>query len=152
MSSKVNPRKDKAATGVGQESKDIEDIPFLCGKPYFDVVLTPTNVAPRCDFMMPAKFTTRLPAANVPAALKYKRAKWDVLYLGSNANPRFNCKWKVFVNDNKLQANDVCVFELLESSSTGIKFKVHILRHELPPQLQSLGPVGSSFENPVLIG
>ncbi|XP_051131983.1 B3 domain-containing protein Os04g0386900-like [Andrographis paniculata] len=147
----MSSKKIIASSKVGQKSEDIEDIPFLCGKPYFDVVLTPTMVAPRYEFTMPLKFTAQLPTSNVIAVLKYKRTAWEVLYAGSKAKPRFNRKWKYFAKDNKLRAKDACVFELLESSSTGIKLKVHILRHALPLQFQILGPAGSSSENPVLI-
>lgn len=48
----------------------------------------------------------------------------------------FDSSWRKFVDDNNLVVGDALIFELLESSSVKVMFKVQFLSCAIPPELQ----------------
>ncbi|XP_030508277.1 B3 domain-containing protein Os04g0386900 isoform X1 [Cannabis sativa] len=105
--------------------------------------------------VLPAKIHPVLPSLIIPAVLTYKRNKWTMLFNGtSQLLKRFDNSWKNFAEDNKLEINDACVFELIENSSTNLVFKVQILRGDLPtellPKIIETKMVGT-VESPIVI-
>lgn len=100
---------------------------------------------------MPSHFARTLPNKAVPVILTRGGRSWETTYHGekSTSNKRFDRRWKEFAKDNILKVGDVCVFELLEHSEAGLKFKVRVLRGECPPVLQRIEE-GSS-KNPIFV-
>ncbi|KAL0379948.1 UNVERIFIED_CONTAM: B3 domain-containing protein [Sesamum angustifolium] len=131
MERNVEKQKSKFPVKLGSAESDEDDIPYLTGKPFFDVVLAKSHVNPTYHF-----FSDTI-------------ANWNLDYIGNCTNPRFDPKWRKFVIDNNLEIGDACVFELMEHSATNIKFKVHILRGELPPELQAAINSRGTVENPI---
>lgn len=85
---------------------------------------------------MPTKFHSVLPALMIPTAILCGEKVWKIDYYGNRRSKALDPKqWKKFVNDNGLKCGDACVFELLECSSTLLKFRVQILRGHIPFQL-----------------
>ncbi|PIN25148.1 hypothetical protein CDL12_02090 [Handroanthus impetiginosus] len=119
------------------EKYEEDDISYLSGKPFFDVVLGMSHVSPSYQLPIPARIVRELPQATVPVVLRYNCKNWNLSYMGNCSSPRLDSKWKNFVNDNNLKIGDACVFELMENSSSNIRFKVHILRGDLPPELRA---------------
>ncbi|KAL0464364.1 UNVERIFIED_CONTAM: B3 domain-containing protein [Sesamum latifolium] len=126
-----------------------DDIPYLTGKPFFDVVLAKSHVNPIYHFQLPVRITRELPRTTIPVVLRYNRKNWNLDYIGNCTNPRFDPKWRTFVDDNKLEIGDACVFELMERSAMNIKFKVHILKGDLPPELQAVINSRGTMEDPI---
>lgn len=62
-----------------------------------------------------------------------------MVYLGEDfqkRNKRFGLQWKTFAIDNKLKVGDACVFELTECSNDCLKFRVQILRGDIPSKFE----------------
>ncbi|OWM83253.1 hypothetical protein CDL15_Pgr012734 [Punica granatum] len=79
-----------------------------------------------------------LPSKDIPTVLMYSGKEWKMVYYGDPKKvKRFNSEWKHFVDDNDLKAEDVCVFELMVCTARQVKFKVQILRDDIPPALQA---------------
>ncbi|KAG6597214.1 B3 domain-containing protein [Cucurbita argyrosperma subsp. argyrosperma] len=123
----------------------------LSGKPYHGVILSKSHVAPICNMFMPAKFHSVLPAIMIPAVLYCEGKKWKIDYYGNRRGKALDTKqWRKFVNDNHLKCGDACVFELIECSSSVIKFRVQILRGDIPFELHEKFS-GESRNTPILI-
>ncbi|KAI8545640.1 hypothetical protein RHMOL_Rhmol07G0055500 [Rhododendron molle] len=101
----------------------------LSGKPYFSVVLSQSQ-------SLPVKIGRALPSSSVPLILSCCGKNWDMVYLGERSQGKLNSGWKTFVHDNNLKVGDACVFELMESGSDVIRFRVQILRGDFPPELE----------------
>ncbi|KAK3015425.1 hypothetical protein RJ639_006543 [Escallonia herrerae] len=132
-------------------SEDDEFWP-LSGKPYFDVVLTKSHVKPGYHLVFPAKMTPVLPSTTVPAVVTYRGKTWETIFYGDRASKRFDVSWKNFVNDNDLKVGDALVFELVDSSTTLVKFRVQILRGDFPSELlEKVNESGETSDNPIVI-
>ncbi|KAL8527851.1 hypothetical protein ACS0TY_005611 [Phlomoides rotata] len=131
-----DPPKQEAKKEVEEEEEDGNM--FLTGKnPFFDVVLTNSNLKPYYNMFPPASITSILPLATVPAVLRYGGKNWDSSYMG-NARKNIRAGWKEFVDDNHLKVGDACIFELMENTGTRLRFRVIIMRNkELPPKWQT---------------
>lgn len=97
-----------------------------------------------------------LPSVKIPTILTYKDKSWDMVYNGDAPYCRkFDRNWKNFVHDNDLKVGDACVFELTECSSNLLKFRVQILRGDLPAEFADqpsgenpeISSINSSSEN-----
>lgn len=87
------------------------------------------------------------PKCDVNTIMKYCRKEWSMMYNGSTKRKQFDrLGWKNFVEDNELQVDDGCIFEVMESNDETVRIKVVIMRNtaELPPELANLG---EDFEN-----
>ncbi|KAL2234248.1 UNVERIFIED_CONTAM: B3 domain-containing protein [Sesamum indicum] len=144
----VEKQKSKLPMKLEAAKSEEDDIPYLTGKPFFDVVLAKSHVNPSYHFQLPVRIARELPRTTIPVVLRYNRKNWNLDYIGNCANPRFDPKWRKFVVDNNLEIGDACVFELMEHSTT-IKFRVHILRGDLPPELQVAINSRGTLENPI---
>ncbi|XP_057980819.1 B3 domain-containing protein Os04g0386900-like isoform X2 [Malania oleifera] len=121
------------------------------GKLHFSVILARSHVKPVYQMVVPSRMYPILPSFNVPVELIYRSKVWQMIYMGGNrTHKRFDSKWKVFVNDNNLRAGDACVFEIMECSDTNIKFKVQILRGDIPFNLVERKN-GESLDSAVVI-
>lgn len=64
-----------------------------------------------------------------------KNHTWEAkLYIGDKEKCKFyelHTGWKKFVNDNKLQDDDMCLFELLKNEQV-LTMNVHIIRRDHP--------------------
>ncbi|KAK9273220.1 hypothetical protein L1049_018027 [Liquidambar formosana] len=108
----------------------------LSGKPYFHIILTRSHVKPLYQMVIPAKIHSVLPSATIPVVLTYRDKNWEAVYHGEHrSHKRFNHSWKTFVNDNNLKTGDACVFELMECNSRNLKFRVQVLRGDIPSKL-----------------
>lgn len=117
------------------EPQNGENLP-LSGKPYHAFILSKSHVAPICNLVLPAKFHSILPAIVIPTVLFCRGKKWKIDYYGNRRGKALDTKqWRKFVNDNRLKSGDACVFELMECSSSILKFRVQILRGDIPLQL-----------------
>ncbi|GFP93914.1 B3 domain-containing protein os04g0386900 [Phtheirospermum japonicum] len=127
-----------------------DEIYYLTEKvPFFDVVLSKSHVN---QLNLPVSGVSLLPRTAVPVVLRHGGKNWTVQYNGDSLRPRFDCKWKYFVIDNKLKQGDACVFEAIDPSPKNLTFKVHILRGELPPEMLALVDIrGKTSESPIVI-
>ncbi|PIN05880.1 hypothetical protein CDL12_21572 [Handroanthus impetiginosus] len=100
-----------------EENYEEDDISYLSGKPFFDVVLGLFHVSP--SYQLVIIIVRELPQATVPVVLRYNCKNWNLSYMGNCSSPRLDSKWKNF------------------NSSSNIRFKVHILRSDLPPELRA---------------
>ncbi|CAB4299620.1 unnamed protein product [Prunus armeniaca] len=103
----------------------------LYGKPFFDVVLTKTNIERLYQLVVPGRFSATLPSCSIPTVLTFRGKNWEMIYHGSSSHKRLD-NWKAFAIDNNLKVGDSCVFEQLECSSTRLVFRVQILRGDIP--------------------
>lgn len=93
-----------------------------------------------------------LPRATVPVTLTYGGKDWHLSYRGDCVRPAFDSGWRGFVKDNDLKCEDACVFELVENSGKNLKFKLHILRGDLPPELVALANFrGTTSDSPIVL-
>ncbi|XP_031393259.1 B3 domain-containing protein Os04g0386900-like [Punica granatum] len=115
-----------------------DEIEPLSGKPWFPVILTRSHIKPEYNMYMPNRMSDILPSKDIPTVLMYSGKEWKMVYYGDPKKvKRFNSEWKHFVDDNDLKAEDVCVFELMVCTARQVKFKVQILRDDIPPALQA---------------
>ncbi|KAJ4721407.1 B3 domain-containing protein [Melia azedarach] len=139
-----------ASKHIAIESQGDEFWP-LSGKPYFTMILAKSHVQPLYQLTLPAKMTAILPSLEIPAFLTYKGKEWQMVYHGEVCKgKRFDTNWKKFAIDNKLKVGDGCVFELIECSSEKIKFKVQILRGDIPCKFEDKTN-GESENMPIII-
>uniref|UniRef100_A0A9I9CNI8 TF-B3 domain-containing protein n=1 Tax=Cucumis melo TaxID=3656 RepID=A0A9I9CNI8_CUCME len=130
------------------EPQNGETMP-LSGKPYHAFILSKSHVAPIYNLVLPAKFHSILPAIVIPAVLLCRGKKWKIDYYGNRRGKALDSKqWRKFVNDNCLKSGDACVFELLECSSSILKFRVQILRGDIPLELHDKFS-GETKETPI---
>uniref|UniRef100_A0A0E0NYB9 TF-B3 domain-containing protein n=1 Tax=Oryza rufipogon TaxID=4529 RepID=A0A0E0NYB9_ORYRU len=55
---------------------------------------------------------------------------WQVKMRPRSGDARmFTLGWRDFVRDNRLQTEDICLFQLMKNSERGLAMKVHIIRH-----------------------
>ncbi|KAL7083487.1 hypothetical protein ACP275_14G166100 [Erythranthe tilingii] len=131
---------------------DEDEIRYLSGKPYFDVVLSKSHISPTFGLLFPASMIRELPRATVPAVLKNGGKTWNMSYCGGGVRPKLDSRWKTFVADNNLKIGDGCVFELMESTGTNLVFKVMIVRGDIPTELQELiDSRGKSGNTPIVL-
>lgn len=91
-----------------------------------------------------------LPRASVPVVLRYHGKNWNLVYLGSCKNKRFDyAGWKKFVLDNNLKIGYGVYFELSECSETKIKLRVQILTTQGLPF--PAGDEGETPERPICL-
>ncbi|XP_027080584.1 B3 domain-containing protein Os04g0386900-like isoform X1 [Coffea arabica] len=114
------------------EMDDIEYWTISGKKPYFDIILAKSHVGPRFQLFLPTTIVPELPSAMVPVVLTSCGKNWNTVYYGDRTGKRFGPSWKKFASDNELKTGDCCFFELMESTMAQIKFKVIILRGDLP--------------------
>lgn len=77
-----------------------------------------------------------LPTEAIPSILTYKSKSWGKVYNGEHKRLKnFDRNWKPFMVDNELEIGDACIFELIENNKKMLKFKVHILRGDMLPEV-----------------
>ncbi|KAJ9537360.1 hypothetical protein OSB04_030093 [Centaurea solstitialis] len=146
-----HPRQISDQFPMLESQGDAEFWPLSLNKPFFHVTISTIHLAKRFQLIIPHKLAEKLPIARVPATLICRGKMWDVEYVGDQVTRRFNNhSWGVFVVDNKLGIGDVCVFELMEGGSHGIKFRVQILRDRFPSELL-VKAKGQNSNNPITI-
>ncbi|XP_074321613.1 B3 domain-containing protein Os06g0112300-like [Silene latifolia] len=130
---------------------DEDEVEPLTGEPFFHMTISKSHLN-QGHLPIPAKFAELLPKnkAAVPMVLSRGSRSWHMKFYGSQySQRRFGSGWKAFVKDNMLNLGDVCLFELMSTHVTSLKFKVQILRGDLPPAL--LNREGQPRVSPVLI-
>ncbi|XP_073023412.1 B3 domain-containing protein Os04g0386900-like [Primulina eburnea] len=126
-----------------------DQVSHLLSKHFFDAVLTKSQLQ---TLMLPAHMVHLLPRATVPVTLTYGDKDWNLSYRGDCARAAFDSEWRGFVKDNDLKCEDACVFELVENSGKNLKFKVHILRGDLPPEMVALvNSSGTTSDSPIVL-
>ncbi|KAK4748038.1 hypothetical protein SAY87_014624 [Trapa incisa] len=109
----------------------------LSGNPFFSIVMCPSHVKPVYNLYVPNKMYDILPPKDMAADFMYRGREWETVYHGKRTKgKRFGPEWKHFVEDNDLKVGDACVFELMVCTSRQLKFRVQILRDEIPPELR----------------
>ncbi|KAL9271993.1 B3 domain-containing protein [Drosera capensis] len=139
------------STPMDVEPSFIEpDIEPLTGKPFAHLIMSKSHV--KYYMSIPMKLAKLLASAVVPVELIRGGMSWKMTYEGEDFknSRRLDAGWKTFVNDNRIEAGDACVLELLESSSELIKFKVQILRCKFPDKLLERIS-GDTMDSPILI-
>ncbi|XP_022147119.1 B3 domain-containing protein Os04g0386900-like [Momordica charantia] len=132
------------------EPRNYEIFP-LSDKPFHGVILAKSHVAPIYNMTLPAKFHSVLPAIVIHGVLYCGGKEWTVDYYGNRRGKSLDTRhWRKFVNDNHLKSGDACVFELMECSSSTLKFRVQILRGDIPVQLHDKFS-GESKDTPIKI-
>ncbi|XP_057497147.1 B3 domain-containing protein Os06g0112300-like isoform X3 [Actinidia eriantha] len=129
-----DPKTQKLLDPKTTEFEDDEFWP-LSGKPYFHVFVVKSHLKPLYQLVFPKKMYSLLPCSRVPVVLTYCGKKWEMVYYGDSNPKRFDRNWKKFAIDTDLKLGDACVFEIVEFSSSNLKFRVQILRGEFPSQL-----------------
>ncbi|KAL2344657.1 hypothetical protein Fmac_005942 [Flemingia macrophylla] len=114
-----------------------DEVKPLSGKPYYEHVLSPSNLSPRYQMGPSSNILLELPSHEVPTntILTYGGKSWELVYNGqSNRQQKTftSTGWKKFAVDNCLKVGDACIFELIESSDKKIIFQVQILRSDIP--------------------
>ncbi|KAL2478451.1 B3 domain-containing protein [Forsythia ovata] len=117
---------------------DKEEITPLIGEPFYDLVLSKSHIHPVYDMSFPPALDSLLPSTTVPLIIRCFGKTWEVKFCGERRPKGFDSSWRKFVDDSNLVAGDALVFELLESTSVKVMFKVQILRCTIPPELQEL--------------
>ncbi|KAM6564450.1 hypothetical protein CsatB_024448 [Cannabis sativa] len=106
-------------------------VSFESERPFFKAVMQPSYVKAEF-FNVPQKFAYRYLKDQGDAVLCVPNGKnWSVQLRTSILRHEYSisrlcCGWHKFVNDNKIEVGDVCIFELLDG--TEIAFQVHIVR------------------------
>ncbi|WOL18282.1 B3 domain-containing protein [Canna indica] len=123
-----------------------ERISPLSGKPFFSSVMSKSHVQAPHQLVLPRSIWPFLPSNRVHSTLCCQGKKWEMTYFGYQRQKRFDAGWKHFVMDNNLKIGDGCVFELMDDKN--LKFKVQILRGDLPPEFVENGMISGK---PILI-
>lgn len=102
--------------------------------------------------LIPTKLHQVLPSCSVPTVLTFGGKNWEMTCNAAHKTHKIldRSSWKQFVDDNNLKVGDGCVFELMESSSTKLVFRVQILRGDIPAQLVDKVSRGGA-ERPLVI-
>lgn len=100
--------------------------------------------------MVPVKMSSMLPSATIPLIITYMGKDWKAFYNGDHQNRRFCVGWKEFAEDLNLKPGDACVFELMEKSIQLLKFRVQILRGDIPQKFLDMAN-GESADYPIVI-
>ncbi|PON72915.1 B3 DNA binding domain containing protein [Trema orientale] len=146
-----NEGSNVSSTSNNEEELLDEEFWPLSGKPFFTVILAKSHVHPINRLVLPAKILPLLPSLVVPVVLTNRGKKWDMFYDGTNDNnKRFDSSWRTFANENNLKIGDACVFELEESSTRILVFRVQILRGDIPSELLPR-IIGESSASPIVI-
>ncbi|XP_042503977.1 B3 domain-containing protein Os04g0386900-like isoform X2 [Macadamia integrifolia] len=126
---------------------DDEHMP-LSGNPYFHCIITKSNIKSLFQLVIPAKLHSLLPSVIVPVVLSFQNKCWKMKYYGDRNLKRFDPSWRNFAVDNDLKVGDACVFDLMTNTREFIKFRVQILRGDIPNEfLRSVS--GESLEMPI---
>ncbi|XP_022146910.1 B3 domain-containing protein Os04g0386900-like [Momordica charantia] len=129
----------------------IDEIFPLSNKPFHGVILGKSHVAPAYLMSLPAKFHSVLPAIVIHGVVYCGGKEWRVDYYGNRRGRTLDTRgWRKFVDENHLKYGDACVFELMECSSSMVKFRVQILRGDIPVQLHDKFR-GESRDTPINI-
>lgn len=144
-----NPQLPSGSSGMA-EMNDIEYWTISGEKPYFAVVLSKSHVSPKFQMFLPVSIIPELPSAVVPVVLTCCGKSWKTVYYGDRMAKRFASSWKEFASDNELETGDCCFFELTDCMPTQIKFKVVIVRGNLPI-LSSAEGDGKTPETAIMI-
>ncbi|XP_050204745.1 B3 domain-containing transcription factor VRN1-like isoform X2 [Mercurialis annua] len=106
---------------------------FRSEKPYFIIVMQTSFVDPEYNSpTIPKTFAGKFLQKDYDNVILKSSdgGSWSVAYSYSSSRGRFQVGWRPFVHDNKIEAGDVCAFELM--NGTKIKFKVTIFRDVKP--------------------
>ncbi|KAJ4952192.1 hypothetical protein NE237_029024 [Protea cynaroides] len=104
----------------------------LSGNPYFHCIMGKSNVKSPFQMAIPVKLHPLFPSVIVPVVLTFGNKEWKMNYIGDRRIKRFDVGWRFFAVDNNLKIGDGCVFDLMENTSEIIKFRVQILRGDIP--------------------
>ncbi|XP_073136100.1 B3 domain-containing protein Os04g0386900-like [Henckelia pumila] len=166
IASRLRGKQRKASFGSTSQSplveveveaeEDVEEevVSHLLGVPFFDVIFTKSHMEKSCALCLPAHMVQLLPLAIVPVILRYRGKDWNASYRGGSGRPTFafDSEWKRFLSDNDLKCGDGCVFELVQNSRSNLRFKVHIFRGDLPPELVPVvDSRGMTFDSPIVL-
>ncbi|XP_047322186.1 B3 domain-containing protein Os06g0112300-like [Impatiens glandulifera] len=151
---------DKTVTNINESIQSfseatmemVQTLPLL-GRPFFEVIIGQDNLAPFYQLDVPEEMNRFLPEDNVRAFLEHGGKRWKIVYYGSHKNKtRFNGNWKTFAIDNNLNLKDVCLFELMdESSSRCIIFRVEIQKGALPITVKQGNEAENLGKNVIII-
>ncbi|KAF3326709.1 B3 domain-containing protein REM19-like protein [Carex littledalei] len=99
------------------------------GNSCFAILIKPSMIMGKfLRFVIPVKFVREhLPQQTKKGILHYKKCTWPLSITYDRIYASFAAGWKQFVQDNHVQAGDLCLFELIKSNKT-FSFKVHISR------------------------
>eukprot|EP00262_Sarcandra_glabra_P011092 TRINITY_DN26798_c0_g1_i1.p1 TRINITY_DN26798_c0_g1~~TRINITY_DN26798_c0_g1_i1.p1 ORF type:complete len:186 (+),score=38.01 TRINITY_DN26798_c0_g1_i1:65-622(+) len=123
----------------------------LSGNPYFISIMAKSSLKPNYQLVLPVKCCQLLPLSRVPMVLSYGEKSWEMAYQGDfrSNNKRFSPAWRIFAVDNDLKMGDACIFELMDRTPI-VKFRVQILRGQLPPGFVYVEG-GHSSNSPIII-
>ncbi|GMH17507.1 hypothetical protein Nepgr_019348 [Nepenthes gracilis] len=146
------PRREQGAEHLSKPICSSEPkIEPLSGKPFIPVILSRLNAYRVDQMVVPAKMGRHLPCAVLSALISYNGKSWEMTYDGRHRNcKRLYAGWKTFLIDNRLEAGDACVFEILEYNSEIVKLAVQILRGGLPSELLERA-YGDNIDCPIII-
>ncbi|KAK4748037.1 hypothetical protein SAY87_014623 [Trapa incisa] len=131
--------------------QDDEIQPLSGKKPFFHTMVCPSQIKPKYTMFLPVKIYSILPSEDVPAVLMCRGKEWGMVYYGNGLKrKRFNVQWRHFADDNALKVGDACVFELMVCTKEVLKFRVQILRGDIPLILQYRVP-GANSDHPLVI-
>ncbi|KAJ3672611.1 hypothetical protein LUZ60_007332 [Juncus effusus] len=126
---------------IAKETIEEEEgtIPLL-GTPRFFHILSRCNAAGPFHMGIATHFHKYLlKNARIRVTLSIRNKTWEMNYTLDGKQNKFDKGWKAFALDNKLKTGDGLVFELIDGTNltdlTELKFRVQILRGDLPPEI-----------------
>ncbi|KAL2943724.1 hypothetical protein RDABS01_032071 [Bienertia sinuspersici] len=159
-------KKNEPISEGGVESKSVptdycqnddgdDDIEPLSGKPFFAIDIAKSHVGHLHKYQLVyipfgvCSDTSKHDDTSDPHSWQKVFGRRLILVKSSIYYKKLDNRWKAFAEDNKLKVGDVCVFELMESSDTNLKFKVRVLRGDFPSAL--VGKQDGTIGNPIVV-
>lgn len=105
--------------------------------------------------LMPRKAMRMLPTVDVAITLRYGQEEWKGTYHGSYTRPVISkTAWQPFVEDNDLNAGDICTFEIVKVCDVcGVWLKVLLLKgpFDTPEERLARMMAGTNEEHAIVI-
>lgn len=86
----------------------------------------------------------------VPTTILCRGKSWETTLQVNSKEKRLDNRWRIFIIDNNLKRGDALFWEVLESSTERVKFKVQIISGDFPAELDA--KIGRSINTPITIG
>ncbi|MED6123107.1 hypothetical protein PIB30_046138 [Stylosanthes scabra] len=127
--SQLDQSNDRKETQTSSNDALEEAKKFTSENPFFIITIT-KKLLDLCRPSVPIDFTKRYLKEKKIAKVRFRKKLWPMKFLRSNQSIRLSTGWNLFVKASKLQAGDVCIFELINMKDA--EFDVHFFRCHHP--------------------
>lgn len=141
-SSRPSPQTEGTCSTLTQPLREGEKIrallrarTFKSQNPFFIVAMLPSYIRNRLKLTIPMDFSRKYlteMVGNITLCMPYGKT-WMVKCIREstkNRRAKLTDGWKTFAEDNNLEVNDVCVFEMIKSEGSEFSFSVFIYKAE----------------------